>query len=362
MNTKLIYIVLIGALLQACNTAVETTQDAQEVATTTVSSLVKNENIKIGEAVLQNISAELSCNGKIHIPPSDDVSVHSRSGGYITEINYLPGEYVKKGGTLMQLENPKLIDLQRIFLETSADLALAEKEFVRKAALKSESATSQRQFDEVLATRDKLQASYLGYKAELQAYGIRTAQLEKTNRYQTTVIIAADKSGYVSAVMVNKGQLIQPETPLMKLASDEHLHIELKVYSQDADRVKVGQTVSFAVGATDEKYTAEVVHINPVRDANDGSLLVHCHFDKNTKIKAGMFVTAHILVGENNVLCLSPSALLKVGNTYTAYQVIANEITPITLTDVIQNKDWVSATEITVPGVQWITEGAYYVE
>ncbi len=362
MNSKLTYIALFGALIQACSTGVESTQDAQETATTTLSSLAQNENIKIGEATLQNIGSELSCNGKIHIPASDDISVHSRSSGYITEINYLPGEYVKKGKALMHIENPKLIDLQRVFLETSADLALAEKEYLRKAALKSESATSERQYDEMRANRDRLKASYLGYKAQLQALGVSTANLEKNKVYQTTVIIAAEKSAYVSAVMVNKGQYILPETPLMQLASDEHLHIELKVYSQDADKVKVGQTVRFSVGATDEQYAAEVVHINPVRDAKDGSLMVHCHFDKNTKIKAGMFVTAHINVGQNNILCLPPSALLKVGNNYTAYQVIGNEISPITLTDVIQNKEWMSAKEIVVPGVQWVTEGAYYVE
>ena len=172
----------------------------------------------------------------------------------------------------------------------------------------------------------------------------------------------AEQSGVVSAVTVNKGQYITSETLLMQMASDDHLHLELKVFDANARNVALGQNVLFNTSNTQEQYTAKVVHINPVLDEKDGGLIVHCHFDKNKNIKAGMYVTATINGKENKLLSLPQAAAIKEGNEYFAYEIIGEKVVKTTLTDVVKSGQWISSKKIQAPDSKWITEGAYYVE
>ena len=148
----------------------------------------------------------------------------------------------------------------------------------------------------------------------------------------------------------------------MQMASDDHLHLELKVFDANARNVALGQNVLFNTSNTQEQYTAKVVHINPVLDEKDGGLIVHCHVDKNKNIKAGMYVTATINGKENKLLSLPQAAAIKEGNEYFAYEIIGEKVVKTTLTDVVKSGQWISSKKIQAPDSKWITEGAYYVE
>jgi len=361
MKKLIIYIIPLLAVIQACETK-EQPQEEEVSTSIAVSDLAKNENVKTGSATQQNIGNQIACNGKIHIPPSDNISVHSKTDGYVTQINYLPGEYVKKGATLMRIENPKLIEMQRIFLETKEELDLAEKELARKTALKSENATSERLYEESVSLRNRLSASYKGYKAQLQSIGISTTSLERSASYQQSIAIRAEKSAVVSAVNVNKGQYVTAETLLMQMASAEHLHLELKVFDTDVSQIKLGQSVQFRTANSVDMHNAKVVHINPLLDEKDGGLMIHCHFDRNKEIIAGMYVTATIQGAENKRYSLPISATVKEGDAYYAYQINNDVIVKVQLTNVVKNKDFISSSEIQNTDIQWVIEGAYYVQ
>lgn len=357
---KNILILISCILVLGCNSSTKQEEVIEIDLTQSVDDLLKNSKVKIGKAEVRELNAPLVCNGRIEIPPSDNISIHSKSDGYITKINYLPGQYVKKGSLLLTIENPRIIEKQRIFLETKADFQLAEKELNRKTELKELEATSTREYDLALAKYNRLLATYNGLKSELQNIGISVSKLS-SNSYQKSIGIFAETSSYVSHVEVNKGQYVTAETLLMQLASNTHLHLELKIFDSDAARVQNGQQVTFKINSSSTEFKAEVVHINPVLDAKDGSLNIHCHFEDSKELKAGMFVQAVVLTETENVLALPKSAILKEGNEFYGLRINRKEVEKIVLHQVRFNDEWITSKEIQNADIEWITEGSYYI-
>lgn len=347
-------------LLIACNSTSNNEATTEVEITQSVNDLLQNSKIKIGKAEVRELNAPLVCNGRIEIPPSDKISIHSKTDGYVTKINYLPGQFVKKGSLLLSIENPKIIEKQRIFLESKADFQLAEKELARKTELKEKEATSAREYDAALAKYNRLLATFNGMKSELQNIGINVSRLTNTS-YQKSISIYAESSSFVSSVEVNKGQYVTAETLLMQLASNKHLHLELKIFDSDAARVQNGQLVTFKINSSSTEFKAEVVHINPILDPEDGSLNIHCHFEDSKELKAGMFVQAIVLTETEQVLALPRAAILKEGDEFYGLKISGEEVEKIALHQVRFNDNWITSKEIQIADNQWVTEGSYYI-
>ena len=154
---------------------------------------------------MTTIKQKVICTGRIEIPPTELISVHSRSEGFITGMSYLPGDYVKKGALLFTITNTHLVEKQRILLETKAELAMAIKDYERKRRLQSEKVTTEKAMDEATARKELLTATYEGLKNELELLGIDVDVLETKKRFQSTLYIHASDAGYVHEVLVNKG-------------------------------------------------------------------------------------------------------------------------------------------------------------
>lgn len=331
----------------------------EENTSLSIGDLEGNTNIKLGNLEEVTLFKDILCNGRIDIPPADLISIHSKTEGYIRSIYFLPGQFVNQGTTIATVEVPQLLEKQRLMLEMKADYLLAEKEYERKLALVTKEATSTKLFDEASARRDRLQASYLGLKNELSVLGIDTKKLEEANTFQSTILVTAPASGNISSIDVNKGQYISAQNRIAQLTSDHHLHLELNVYEKDAHLLKVGQKVSFSSNNSSSLYAAEIVHINPVVNATSGTIGVHCHFEMQPELRAGMYVNAHIKTGEAKEIALPIDATTLDGNKYFGYKQVNNQLIEVELKDAVKNGDWITSPSLT-PMDTWLLKGAYY--
>ncbi|HHB79745.1 MAG TPA: hypothetical protein ENK85_10980, partial [Saprospiraceae bacterium] len=199
-----------------------------------ISEIEKNDKVQIASLSKKDLQHEIDCTGLVELPPTELVFVHSRAAGFVKGLKHTPGDYVKKGELLAIIENPKLIEEQRLLMEAKADLEYAEGDFERIRQLKESEATSEKKYQESLARMKKLQATYNGFKSELDALGINITRLEQEGVFQSTISVYASTTGYIHSVDVNLGQMIQPEHKLMEIANNEHMHLELNVLSKDA--------------------------------------------------------------------------------------------------------------------------------
>lgn len=366
MYLNIQYFMLGCLLLVACNQPTEIPDSAleseQELTAIPLETLIKNEKIKTGTIQEKEVVRNVQCTGCIEIPPTEISAIHAKTNGQITFLKYLPGDYIKKGTLIARVENPQLIEKQRIFLETKANLSFASKDFERKKMLKEGQATPEKTFEESQSRYELLQATYEGLKRELSLLGIDVNALETENKFQSSINIYAPQSGYIHEVLVNKGQMITPETQLMDIADIDHLHLELQVLSKDVGVIFKGQKVDFTLPNRQEIFKAEVVKINPMLHTEQASLQVHCHIEHPDKsiFIAGLFANANIQAKANLVEGLPLDAVFKEGDDYFAYKIIDKTAVKTPLINPIAYNDF-----ITFDGDKsgnWIIEGAYYIE
>jgi len=366
---KYLSIILFSILLflSACHSspepqeaAAEETRQAVLTATETLSS---NERIKTGSLPTRKVEHRINCTGQLSIPPSDLIAIHSKTGGQVQNLRYLPGDYVQKGTRLLSIEHPQLVEKQRLLLETKAQLSYALKDYERKKLLRDGEATTEKAYDESLREKELLSATYSGLKEELQLLGVDVVALEKEQAYQARVHLYAPQSGFIHQVLTNQGQMVSPEDVLLRMANNNHIHVELQVLSQDIGYVQKGQKLDFNVPGQNDTYSAELVKINPMLEAGQATLQVHAHITGEVpkKLIPGLFVNATILAGQQSLTGLPESGVVKEGETYYAYLMKGEQLEKVALPNA-KVMDGFVAFVPPVDGKTWVIEGAYYVE
>jgi len=148
----------------------------------------------------------------------------------------------------------------------------------RQTILKTGDATTAAALEDSEGKVALLTATYKGLKSELQQYGIGVDALEQDGVFQSSVGIYARSAGFVHEVTVNEGRMVSPEDQLMEIAGTDHLHLELRVPSQQIGRLQKGQEVNFTLPFEAQAGTAVIEKINPMVDDASSTLQVHCHF------------------------------------------------------------------------------------
>ena len=367
MKYSFIILLLSSLFINACNNVIDTekatSSSDEQLSLDTEDVETGNSLIKTGPIVSQSVDHIIPCTGQLAIPPTDIIAIHSKIGGQVKSIQYLPGDYVNKGAFLMSIENPLLVEKQRLLLETKAQLNYALKEYERKKTLKDGQATTEKAYDESLQQKELLTATYNGLRVELQLLGINVEALEKQQNFQSNINIYAAESGYIHEVFTNQGQMVTPDNVLMMMANKQHLHLELQVLSQDIPYIQNDQKVQFRVPGHEATYSAKIVKINPMLEDGKSTLQVHCHIDGKMpqQLLPGLFVNAHILAGQQSLTGLPENGVVKEGENYYAYQVKGKEFEKVLLQDAKVKAGFVTFTPPT--GVDtWVVEGAYYVE
>jgi cobalt-zinc-cadmium efflux system membrane fusion protein len=341
--------------------AADTTEPA-ETSTITLLTLLQNPAIALGPAEKRMHSDSIQCTGEIDIPPTELLSIHSKVGGTISFMHLLPGDPVKKGALLFRISDPELIARQREFLEILEKYKLVQKEFERKNTLFLSGAIHEKEFQEAEGAKNLLLTSYNGMKKELSYIGIDTEKLEKERSFDSSVPVYSQLSGVVQEVYVNMGQMIRPETRLMNIASDEHIHLELNVLAKDVPMLEVGQEVFFTLPEKTIELKARVERMDPILDKAQGTRRIHCHIDDkySAYVLPGMFVNAIIKTGSREVSGLLPEAVIKIDQSYYVFQkngdqLVRNQILPEEIYPdfiIFQSN----------PTDTFVTRGAYYIE
>ena len=358
---KQLFAVLIMITYIACTADTEVASTTEEAPQT-----ARSEYISTGPIETMTIAHPVECVGRIEIPPSDLYSVHSRATGFVKTLNILPGDRVKKGALLAEIENPEFIGMQRELYELRHTLKTAQSRFDRQQQLADKNATTAKQYEEAYGQLAVTRASYYGLYEELtqQGFEIDTSTTEVT--YVKTLKILSPVSGYVTAVNTNMGQRIDPHDMLCEVASRDHLHLELFVLERDINSVEIGQKVRFTTSDGSEVFNAEIVKLNAVIERATGTVMVHCHIDgehDDQHFKGGTFARATIQTAPREVMGLPSDALVRNGNLWYGFVVDQDGFRQVQLDEVVTMEDFASfAIPPGLETAEWVRGGAYYIE
>ncbi|WEK17800.1 MAG: efflux RND transporter periplasmic adaptor subunit [Candidatus Pedobacter colombiensis] len=271
----------------------------------------KNAAITTGKVEHKQIYTTLKLNGKIDVPPQNMVSISVPLGGYLKSTNLLPGMHIKKGQVIGTVEDQQYIQLQQDYLTAKARIKYLENEYKRQKDLNQSQASSDKVFQQSEADYRSQLVLISSLKEKLSIAGINVNNISETKIIKS-VNIYAPISGYVSKVNVNIGKYVTPTEVLFELVDPSDIHLALKVFERDLDKLYVGQELfAYTNNEREKKHKCTILMIG--KDlSDDRNTDVHCHFENyNKRLIPGTYMNAEVEVKNATATVLPTEAIVQ---------------------------------------------------
>lgn len=265
--------------------------------------------IELAKLKKQEFSEKIFATGSIDLPPQNKAFVGSYFGGTVSKINLLVGDKVRKRQLLFKLTNPEFISIQENFLKAKSSLKYLKSEFERQQELRAENVSSQKTYLKAEMDYYTTRSEYEALVQKLNLLNIDHNQLTDGN-ISKSVNIVSPLDGFVSAINISLGQVLNAYEAGVEVVDPDHLHLELNVFEKDISKISEGASVVFSLpDMENETFKAKVVLVGKTVDHENRTIRIHCHFEDDSIVKKlipGMFINANILV-DNDVVFAFPS-------------------------------------------------------
>jgi RND family efflux transporter MFP subunit len=240
----------------------------------------------------------------------------ARVQGYVQDIKYKDGAYVKKGTPLFVIEQePYKLKYEAAQAAQSGTEAIQKKleaEYKRQVDLASRQVSAQVTLDQALAARDEGQANVSQADANTKTAAINLGYTE----------VNAPFDGYVSAREVSVGQLVGANSPtqLATIVQTDPIYVNFNISEKDALQARAtlahkGETVADMVGKlpievglqteTGYPHKGLLEYVAPTVNQSTGTMQVRGIFQNpNRTLLPGYFVRVRIPVSDRQVASL----------------------------------------------------------
>jgi len=305
----------------SCTTSNKEKPDTK--ASTNKITLTKEElqNLSIDTDTLHQtyISQTLHFKGKIDVPPQNIYSMSIPLGGYLKYTHLLPGMKIKKNEVIAILEDPQYIQLQEDYLITKNQLEALEKNYQRQKDLREQKAISDKNYEQIVTEYENFKVKLKALEEKLKLINIHPQTLTSDN-ISKSINILAPFTGYVTNIYFSTGKYIQPSEVLFDLVNPEDIHLNIKVFEKDLPHLKIGQKVwAYTNYQPDKKYPSEIILINKSINP-DGTIDVHCHFDKyDESLIPNTYMQADVTIENKKTHAIKSDAILFYNNRYYVF-------------------------------------------
>ena len=310
---KLFFFALIITTLSACSsstveTSVESAPIQNKVSLT--DAQFKNANIELGKIENRTLSTVLKLNGKIDVPPQNMVSVSMPLGGFLKSTSLLPGMHVKKGDIIATMEDQQYILLQQEYLTAKTKLTFLDNEYRRQKELNLSKASRDKVFQQIEMDYKSQKIVVSALAEKLRLINIHPENLDEST-LSRSVNLYSSIDGFVSKVNVNIGKYVNPSDILFELINPEDIHLNLKVFEKDLNKLSIGQTLmAYNNNQPNKKHPCVIILISQDLSA-DRSAEVHCHFEDYDKtLLPGMYMNANIEINSTAAAAISDEAIV----------------------------------------------------
>jgi len=320
--------------------------------------------IKIGSLSQQVISDFVECTGTITLPPQHIMTITPPMGGFVERVNFLPGDYVRKGTLLAVLSHQDYISLQQEYLENASALVYATQEYERQKTLSEGNAAAMKKMQESQKEFQRLKARTMGLAARLRYIGIKPEKIEEKG-IQSSIAVFAPADAYVTEVKANPGKYFGEQDELYELIDKSHLHLDLNVFEKDIAKVRKGQKVYFNLNSDSHRmYEGVVLLVGQKLEEAHRAFSVHVDLSQPEDFfRPGMYTQAKIFMQSDSVSAVPEAAIIqqdqhnyvfvKTGNEFIRREVKTgarvNNMVEITNPEVLQD-------------LPVVVRGAYFLE
>lgn len=302
------YIIISLIILGACQS-----EKGEQAVEQVDSGATKVENIVFKKISKHLITDVVECTGRIDVPPNQRAAIYAPVGAVVSNITVLPGDKVTKGKNLFTLRHQELIKIQESYIIAKNNFELLKINLQRKEKLAESNSVSER--DLRLAEHDYnvAKANYESLRSQLKLIGISDKKLTK-NGISNSVVFRAPIDGYIAHIDVVSGSYVDNNTVIMTIINTDHKHVELEIYADKVNNVRVGQQVGFHTAGSEKEYQAEIHLVGKEVSEATRTVSVHAHLDDYSadNLIIGTYLYAGVLISSDSVYSLQSSAIVKI--------------------------------------------------
>jgi membrane fusion protein, multidrug efflux system len=269
---------LAAAALVACSKPAPPLEDVRPVRVITLASDTAGERLEFSGDVRPRYESQLGF----------------RVGGKIVERKVDVGATVKRGDVLMRLDpqDLRLAESQaRATLraaETERDLARAD--YKRHVDLRAQNFVSQAVLDTKQSALKAAQANVDAARAGLRG------QANQSN-YAS---LAADADGVVTAIEAEVGQVVQPGSPVVRVARTVEKEVVIGIPEDKVGQLRAASDVTVRLWANEAvAIPGRIREVSPVADPATRTYTVKVAIPENADVRLGMTATVELATGGN---------------------------------------------------------------
>jgi len=230
--------------------------------------------------------------------------VAAQATGRILDIKVGPGDRVQAGQVLAVLDDAELRSrlgqAQEQVAALQAQLAQARSDYQRFNALVERRVVPRREFDQVKARYETLQA-----QVQQAQQAVREAQANF--RYGKVVSPA---NGLVAEKLVNVGDLATPGRPLFTIFNPQQMRLEAQVGEQYSFWLQVGAPVQVVITSLPWKVDTVIEEVVAQAASDSRTFLVKARLPWHRELRPGLFGRL-FFAGRNRDALLIPAAAVK---------------------------------------------------
>jgi RND family efflux transporter MFP subunit len=270
---------------------------------------------------LQSLAQSLSISGSL--APITQATVKSTVAGEVRRVLVREGEAVRQGAVLVEIDvtdaRTRLDAALADQAERRARLDMAARNRDTNLGLLKQNFISQNAFDQLQST---LQAS----QAAVQW---ADAQVKLARKAIDDAVVRAPMAGMVAKRLVNGGERVMPDAPLLQLVDLSHLELDATLPASDMPRVALGQTVRFNVDGFGERaFEGKVDRINPLTEAGSRAIKLFVTVpNPQAVLRGGMFAQGRVSLSEATPTPVIPATAVfeEAGQSYV-FTVLDNKL------------------------------------
>lgn len=240
--------------------------------------------------------------------------VFSAVGGPVRDILVTPGDSVKAGQTLLDVNSPDYSTARSAYLKAKDAYALADKNYQRAVDLLAHKAIAERDEQQAESDRSQAQSDVESSADTLRALGISDPEATAKSAATLQVPLRAPVAGEIVERLVGPGQLLQAgATQCFTISDTSTVWVLVNVYQSDLGSVRIGDTVDITTDAYPDVFRGRISYLAPTLDPTTRTLQARIVAENpGHKLKKDMYVTATVRAGAvANALLVPDAAVLR---------------------------------------------------
>ena len=222
-----------------------------------------------------------------------------------------PGDRVRVGDALAELNSAAVAELAARLLSTHAAFEVHRKESARHEELKKALLISDSDYEQQVARTNQAQAEYNAARGLLLAAGLGEDDLEEIVKHQQVTsrfALRANSDGILVDRIARLGELLGEGSAFALVADPSSMWIEARLTEEQLRSVEVGQTLSFSSdGRGLSRVGARIIWVSRQLDPHSRTGTVRAQvLDDRHGLQAGEFGRVDIVRRENREVTLVP--------------------------------------------------------